>query len=154
MVDEQKVSRIVRDVLSKMDMSSITKPARKQLGVFDSMEEALAAVNKAYVQFRKYNKAQREAIISQIRKLTHEEAETMAKLAVEDTGMGIPKEKQEIIFERFVKLDEFVQGTGMGLAICKSIAERLGGKIGVRSEGEGKGTTFWVWIPCERRLTN
>ena len=88
MVDEQKVSRIVRDVLSKMDMSSITKPARKQLGVFDSMEEALAAVNKAYVQFRKYNKAQREAIISQIRKLTHEEAETMAKLAVEDTGMG------------------------------------------------------------------
>ena len=75
-------------------------------------------------------------------------------LYCEDTGMGIPKEKQEIIFERFVKLDEFVQGTGMGLAICKSIAERLGGKIGVRSEGEGKGTTFWVWIPCERRLTN
>ena len=46
-----------------------------------------------------------------------------------------------------------VQGTGMGLAICKSIVERMGGEIGVVSEGEGKGTTFWAWVPCERRLT-
>ena len=65
----------------------------------------------------------------------------------EDTGMGIPKDKQQQIFERFVKLDEFVQGTGMGLAICKSIAERYDGKIGVESEGEGKGSTFWMWVP-------
>lgn len=69
----------------------------------------------------------------------------------EDTGAGIPKDKQKIVFDRFVKLDEFVQGTGMGLAICKSIAEGFGGKIGVESEGEGKGTTFWIWIPCERK---
>ena len=74
-------------------------------------------------------------------------------LYCEDTGIGIPKEKQKQVFERFVKLDEFVQGTGMGLAICKSIVERCGGKIGVDSEGAGKGSTFWVWIPCERRLS-
>jgi len=67
----------------------------------------------------------------------------------EDTGCGIPKDKQDIIFERFVKLDEFVQGTGMGLAICKSIVERMGGRIGVDSEGEGRGSTFWMWVPCE-----
>ena len=67
-----------------------------------------------------------------------------------DTGVGIPKEQQSIIFERFVKLNEFVQGTGMGLSICKSIAERLNGEVGVMSDGEGKGTTFWIWIPCER----
>lgn len=71
----------------------------------------------------------------------------------EDTGAGIPKDKQDIIFERFVKLDEFIQGTGMGLTICKYITERLGGEIGVQSEGEGKGSTFWIWVPCERRLT-
>ena len=88
MIDEAKVSQLVKDVLSEMDLSSIKAPARKQLGVFDSMEDALNAVNKAYTQFRKYNKAQRESIISEIRKLTHAEAETMAKLAVEDTGMG------------------------------------------------------------------
>ena len=58
-----------------------------------------------------------------------------------------------MVFDRFVKLDEFVQGTGMGLAICKSIAECCGGQIGLQSDGEGKGSTFWVWIPCERRLS-
>lgn len=71
----------------------------------------------------------------------------------EDTGTGIPKDKQEIIFERFIKLDEFIQGTGMGLAICKELTERMNGKIGVDSEGLGKGSTFWIWLPCERRLT-
>lgn len=74
-------------------------------------------------------------------------------LYCEDTGIGIPKDKQEHIFDRFVKLDEFTQGTGMGLAICKSIAERCQGKIGLISEGIGKGCTFWTWIPCERRLS-
>ena len=37
----------------------------------------------------------------------------------------------------------------VGLSICKTIAERCGGKIGVFSEGEGTGSTFWLWIPCE-----
>ena len=67
----------------------------------------------------------------------------------EDTGAGIPKEKQASVFERFVKLNDFVQGTGLGLSICKSIAERCGGAIGVTSKGEGHGSTFWMWIPCE-----
>ena len=65
----------------------------------------------------------------------------------EDTGAGIPKDKQDSVFERFVKLNEFVQGTGLGLSICKSIAERCGGHIGVDSEGEGHGSTFWIWVP-------
>ena len=73
-------------------------------------------------------------------------------LFCEDTGAGIPKDKQQIVFNRFVKLDEFVQGTGMGLAICKSIAESCGGKIGVDSDGAGKGSTFWLWIPCKQAV--
>lgn len=71
-------------------------------------------------------------------------------LYCEDTGIGIPKEQQQIIFERFTKLDEFVQGTGMGLNICKSLVERMGGQIGVESEGKDTGSKFWIWIPCER----
>jgi signal transduction histidine kinase len=70
----------------------------------------------------------------------------------EDTGAGIPPEKQASVFDRFVKLDDFVQGTGLGLAICKSIADRCNGRIGVVSEGAGKGSTFWLWIP--RNLTS
>ena len=66
----------------------------------------------------------------------------------EDTGTGIPKEKQKKVFDRFVKLNDFVQGTGLGLNICKAIAERANGHIGVDSEGDGCGSTFWIWVPC------
>lgn len=72
----------------------------------------------------------------------------------EDTGAGIPKDKQYSVFDRFVKLNDYVQGTGLGLSICKSIADRCGGRIGVFSEGEGKGTTFWLWIPRFLTLNN
>ena len=65
----------------------------------------------------------------------------------EDTGAGIPKDKQASVFERFVKLNDFVQGTGLGLSICQNIVERCGGRIGVDSEGEGHGSTFWFWVP-------
>ena len=67
----------------------------------------------------------------------------------EDTGTGIPKESQEKVFERFVKLNDYVQGTGLGLSICKAIADKCEGEIGIISEGEGHGSTFWLWIPCE-----
>ena len=67
----------------------------------------------------------------------------------EDTGAGIKKEDQGKVFERFVKLNDYVQGTGLGLNISKAIIENCKGKIGLTSEGEGKGSTFWAWIPCE-----
>ena len=72
----------------------------------------------------------------------------------EDTGAGIPKEQQASVFERFVKLNDYIQGTGLGLSICKAIAERCGGDIGVISEGIGKGSTFWLWIPRFLTLDN
>ena len=67
----------------------------------------------------------------------------------EDTGEGIPKEAQDKVFERFVKLNDFIQGTGLGLSICKAIAEGHHGKVGVESAGKDKGSTFWIWVPCE-----
>lgn len=67
----------------------------------------------------------------------------------EDTGNGVPKDKQEMVFERFYKVNDFVQGAGIGLSICKAVVERMGGKIGVNSEGPEKGSTFWIWVPCE-----
>ena len=69
------------------------------------------------------------------------------RIYCEDTGTGIPKEDQKKVFERFVKLNDYVQGTGLGLSICKAISEKCGGKIGVESEGQGKGSTFWMWVP-------
>ena len=72
----------------------------------------------------------------------------------EDTGEGIPQDKQSAVFDRFVKLNDYVQGTGLGLSICKSIADRCQGSIGVKSEGKGHGSTFWIWIPCEHETAN
>jgi len=68
------------------------------------------------------------------------------KFYVRDTGMGIPEEKQKSIFERFAKLNTFVQGTGLGLSICKSIVSQMGGEIGVDST-EGVGSCFWFTHP-------
>ena len=68
------------------------------------------------------------------------------RFSVQDTGMGIEPEKQEAIFTRFVKLNNFIAGTRLGLPICQSIVTQLGGKIGVESE-PGKGSCFWFTHP-------
>ena len=65
----------------------------------------------------------------------------------EDTGDGVPQEMQNKIFERFYKVNDFIQGTGLGLSICKAFADACHGEIGIHSEGKGKGSTFWMWIP-------
>ena len=73
------------------------------------------------------------------------------KVYVTDTGCGIPREKLPLIFNRFEKLNDFVQGTGLGLPICQSIVERLGGKISVESE-VGVGSTFVMTLPYQQSL--
>lgn len=65
---------------------------------------------------------------------------------VTDTGIGVEKEQQERIFERFVKLDAFSQGAGLGLSVCQVVVKQFGGDIGVESE-PGKGSRFWFTHP-------
>ena len=67
---------------------------------------------------------------------------------VRDTGMGIPKNKIKTVFDRFVKLNSFVHGTGLGLSMCKRLVEQMGGTIGVESE-EGEGSCFWFTYPYQ-----
>ena len=74
------------------------------------------------------------------------EDESQVRFCVSDTGKGIPDEQKHEIFNRFVKLDSFVQGAGLGLSICQSLVNRMGGKIGVESR-EGEGSCFWFTHP-------
>ena len=69
------------------------------------------------------------------------------QIYVEDSGRGIPREEQRMIFSRFYKQNEFSQGAGLGLSICQVIIEKLGGKIELKSE-VGKGSRFTVILPC------
>ncbi|MCB0805744.1 MAG: PAS domain S-box protein [Bacteroidales bacterium] len=72
---------------------------------------------------------------------------------VKDTGIGIPEDKQDLIFERFGQVSEGrknggPQGTGLGLSISKKLAELLGGSLSVKSDS-GKGSTFYLSLPVE-----
>lgn len=84
-MDEAKIEQIIREVVAQ------AKPARQsgtQKGVFDSMADALAAVQAAYRQLREYTVAQRENMVEKIREFILKEADTMARMGVAETGMG------------------------------------------------------------------
>ena len=68
-------------------------------------------------------------------------------LAVEDTGPGIPDEEAEHIFERFVKLDAFKEGLGLGLTLCRTLINRLGGKVLLDKTFKGPGSRFVITLP-------
>ena len=70
----------------------------------------------------------------------------MLRLYVKDTGPGIPVADRERIFERFVKLNDFIQGMGLGLSVSRMLAYRIGASLGVESE-EGRGSIFWIDLP-------
>ena len=75
------------------------------------------------------------------------------RIGVKDTGRGIPQNMLEKIFERFEKLDSFAQGVGLGLSICKSIVDKMNGRIQVYSQ-LGLGTSFIAELPCHSILVN
>ncbi|WP_293716917.1 ATP-binding protein [uncultured Parabacteroides sp.] len=80
---------------------------------------------------------------------TMDESAAEIRFYVKDTGIGIPEDKKDQIFDRFVKLNTFAQGTGLGLPICAMIAEKFGGSIGVES-CVGEGSLFWLKIPVQK----
>ena len=80
--------------------------------------------------------------------LSYEVMGNQVRVNVTDTGKGIAEEDQTRIFERFVKVDEYVPGTGLGLSVVESHVKNLGGSVGVESS-LGVGSNFWFILPLE-----
>ncbi|PTY07667.1 hypothetical protein DB347_05405 [Opitutaceae bacterium EW11] len=72
-----------------------------------------------------------------------ERRDSLVRLWFEDNGIGIPKEMQSRVFVMFQRLSKDYEGTGIGLALVRKVAERMGGRVGVESE-PGQGSRFWV----------
>ncbi len=75
----------------------------------------------------------------------------LIRLAIKDTGMGMKPEEINGLFQKFVRGSEashlHTEGAGIGLYVAKSLIEAQKGKVGAQSEGEGKGSTFFVEMP-------
>jgi two-component system, sensor histidine kinase and response regulator len=78
------------------------------------------------------------------------------RFEVQDTGIGIRPERRNSIFEPFVQADGSAtrkyEGAGLGLAIAKQFIELMGGEIGVVSEPDAQGATFWFVVPLTTRI--
>ncbi len=92
-------------------------------------------------------------IVVRVRESTTADATTVYRIEVQDTGIGIEKDRQEHIFEAFSQEDGSTKrrfgGTGLGLAISTQLVELMGGEIGLES-GSQTGSTFWFTIPLNR----
>jgi len=146
-LERTSVSDLIRDAVKKME--PIAGNAKVQLIKRDISQQFYAMIDKRLISRVLIN-----LIINGIRstppggsvEVELTSAEDALNVLVRDTGVGVLPEHQEIIFEKFVKIDNNAvspgKGKGLGLAFCKLAVETHGGKIWVESEGRNKGSAF------------
>jgi PAS domain S-box-containing protein len=93
-------------------------------------------------------------VVIQTTLLQDNEHQVQLRFSVRDTGIGIAKDKQNLLFDKFTQVDASTTrqygGTGLGLAICKQLVERMQGEIGVHSN-QGQGSDFWFTVFLEKQ---
>jgi CheY-like chemotaxis protein/HAMP domain-containing protein/GAF domain-containing protein len=145
-VAQQKGLTLTVDVQPEVPSTIVTDGQRLQQVIKNLLSNAFKFTDQGGVTLtiRKAEKGKRFA--SRIL----DQADTVIAFAVSDTGVGIPKDKQQLIFEAFQQADGTTSrkfgGTGLGLTISRQIAALLGGEIRVEST-PGRGSTFTLFLP-------
>lgn len=133
--DEKNVELVV-DYEGHVPISVMADPVRLTQIMINLLGNAVKFVDTGYIAVK-------------VQEIKTEKDDVTLRINVEDTGIGIPQDKLETIFDKFAQADATTTkkygGTGLGLAITQRLVEMMGGKIGVESE-EGKGTTFWFEV--------
>lgn len=131
--------RITEEHPDKLNIKiNLNSPYKTCMVNFD-MERAIIVMNALLSNAIKFTE---EGEIN----VSFKEFEGGIKFEVNDTGIGIPQDKLEEIFGRFVKLNEFAPGSGLGLCIARAILNAKNGKIWAEST-LGKGSSIFVWVP-------
>ncbi|MCD4665598.1 MAG: PAS domain S-box protein, partial [Bacteroidales bacterium] len=139
----KEVKLILKPGEQNPDFAILTDPARLKQIISNLLNNSIKFTEKGYIEFG-YN----------ISKQSQPEGTKTNEILfyVKDTGIGIEKEKQEIVFKRFRQINDTYTtkhgGTGLGLAIAKNLVEKLGGRIWVNSEHE-KGSVFYFKLPLK-----
>jgi PAS domain S-box-containing protein len=151
-IDKVNINKLMRDQLAVFSGQAISKGIQLKFKMPFREDDAMLYTDKTKIGQILNN------LFTNALKFTHEgEIELgcqtkgkMLEFYVRDTGLGIDKNKQQIIFERFAQADDSIRqnfgGTGLGLSICKGFVELMGGEIWVDSE-PGKGAIFYFTIP-------
>ncbi|MBP5441796.1 MAG: response regulator [Treponema sp.] len=128
----EKGLEIATDIDPYIPKMIMGDPTRMQQVILNLVKNAVKFTEKGYIF------------------VTVQRQDNMLCFHVEDSGIGVPEEKQELIFNKYYQVDASTTrrfgGTGLGLAICKNIVDLAGGSIGVKTNPSG-GSIFWFTVP-------
>lgn len=131
-----QISMDVAETLLPPDVKLIFEPACDELIINSNHNYIVQVLDNLLSNALKFTREGSVTLSYEVKK-----EENRLIFTVTDTGIGIPIDEQENVFERFVKLDNFTQGAGLGLPICRIVAERLGGYLIIDKEYT-QGTRF------------
>ena len=142
----QRVLEEVRSMASRYDVEVTWEPPEEEFEV-DALRVEIALMNLVTnaIKFRDDEKEERRVRIT-AGPTPLEEMPGGRRISVEDNGLGIPRDVQSKVFQRFFRANTDVEGTGLGLEIAKLVVDQRGGSLAFESE-PGEGTTFHVDIP-------